>query len=93
MKKLIMLAMVIGLMVSSIAYAESESCPNGIVSTGDSLDRVLSKCGEPTRSYNLVNRFGSIVGQELIYDFGSSQQIRHFRFRNGTLFSISTEGR
>ncbi len=91
MKKIILVLILISL--SGVVWADSERCPGGIVSTGDSLDRVLDKCGQPIRSYNLVNGYGVIVGQKLIYDFGGTRFLRHFIFRGGRLYSIREESR
>jgi len=94
MKKILLLAMVIGVLIAfGIAFADSERCDGGIVSTGDPIDKVLEKCGNPKRAYDLLNGYGIIVGQELVYDFGPNQMIRYFRFRNGRLAVIRTDSR
>jgi hypothetical protein len=51
------------------------------------MDRVLSRCGDPSRRqvYVLRNRHTITELQVWIYDLGPSTFLRYLRFYNGTL--------
>ena len=60
-------------------------CSGGTVKIGDTKDEVLNKCDEPT---NKTNR----GGEKWIYDFGSSEFVRHITFIDDKVHRIQTGG-
>ena len=50
------------------------------ISYGDSMDEVVAKCGQPAKIIGYYNVFNVLVGQEFMYNLGSSQAPRYFYF-------------
>lgn len=79
-------------------YASTVRCGTEIVSTGDSIDQVLAKCGKPARREawgpalrnNGVPKNGAVSEETLVYgpDGGA---YRYFRFIEGELVEVRTE--
>jgi Protein of unknown function (DUF2845) len=89
-----------------LALADTMRCGSALVSEGDTMEKVLTHCGEPqARSRTWIRRqprfeFG---GQEIpfagtedvpvdlwTYDFGASRLMRRVRFVAGKVQSIQT---
>lgn len=106
MKKISVVAVAVTLLLSAIpAFADNFRCPNGrIVSTGDSISIVASKCDPPAGIFKReepmeVDVEGSKKGskvvyievQEWLYDKGSTL-LHTLIFRNGILSEVRTGG-
>ncbi len=100
MKKEIVFALASVLILSTSAFSDNFRCPNGnIVSTGDRLVIVATKCDPPTGK---SSRMQSEAGQqgatilnnieEWVYNEGTHRLVHILTFRNGVLESVSTEG-
>jgi len=88
-------AMVLVLLISATAAADSFRCPNSnIVSTGDMIGEVLAKCDPPayvTRRYDQRgSRFGyrTIEVEEWTYNPGSFSFMYFLTFENGVLVRV-----
>jgi hypothetical protein len=89
-----------------MAHADSMRCGSRIVKDGDTIDKVLAVCGEPTTGqrtwiqrapqYVLGGQWYSFPGTEdvpvdlWIYDFGPNKLMRRVRFVAGQVVSIVT---
>jgi hypothetical protein len=94
------------LLAASPARADSMRCGSRLISDGDSIEKVLHHCGEPTYKYRtwIVRQpqfeFGNdeiaFPGREDVpvdywtYDLGPNQLMRKLRFVAGELQSIET---
>ena len=85
----------------SNVYADSFSCPGGIVSTDDSSFDVMAKCGAPdfrdSHQEEVVQRFDVDTKQkvyinveEWTYNLGTSQFTRIIILKNGRIAEIRT---
>ena len=100
-----LLGLAIGLL-PGVAAADTMRCGSALISEGDTIEKVLARCGEPReRTRTWIQRpprfeFG---GQEIpfegtedvpvdlwTYDFGSSRLMRRVRFVAGRVQSIVT---
>ena len=87
-------------LLSSTAHADNFRCPNGsIVSTGDSISVVATKCDPPslvTRREETVesehHKTTYIEVQEWFYNEGPDRLTHTLVFRNGTLDSVASGG-
>jgi hypothetical protein len=53
-----------------VVLAESFRCTDSnLVSSGDSMERVLKHCGPPSETYDLLNAFNQVIGKRLVYRF------------------------
>lgn len=89
MKKLFLLVIVLGLLVSASVWAgDCERCGSRIVCPGLTKWEVIQLCGKPDYSekYFITN------GEKFIYNNGSSSFVRIFEFQEGVLLNISTGG-
>jgi hypothetical protein len=79
------------------------TCPDGIVSLGDTIAQVHIKCGDPTiwdqRIEETNHRddegqwyHSSKTIDEWTYDFGSNRLIQTLIFKNGDLIKVTTGG-
>jgi hypothetical protein len=76
------------LLVSPSARADSGQCADGtLVETGDSMEHVLAKCGEPVR--RVVRDEAS---EDWVYDPGWGSCKRVLRFHFGVLEAIRVRG-
>jgi len=50
------------------AAADTHTCGQRVVSVGDSIAALRSRCGEPDRIVQLVNIYGAGIGQRWEYD-------------------------
>jgi len=88
------------LLAASAAYADNFRCPNGsIVSTGDSISVVATKCDTATfvtrREEPMENNRGKTVyleAQEWTYNEGPDRLLHILIFRNGILDSVQSGG-
>ena len=94
------------LLLPAAASADTMRCGSQLISEGDSIDKVLTLCGEPVqRSRTWITRqprfeFGGrdvpFPGSEDVpvdlwtYDFGSSRLMRRVRMVAGKVESIET---
>jgi hypothetical protein len=90
-----------GLLLLAAAKAGAQMyCEGRLVGIGDSEERVLELCGEPTRrevrSRGLDVEDGvelqQIPTEEWTYDLGPDEFVRHLLFENGTLEQIRQGG-
>jgi len=88
------------------ASADTLRCGSKLISEGDSIEKVIQYCGEPTatkRTWSTRQPRFEHGGQEIpfegtedvpvdlwTYDFGSSKLIRRIRFVAGKVESIET---
>ena len=88
MKKLLLLAMMIGLLVIQTAWAEDcDRCGSQLVCVGDTKFAFMAKCGEP----DYVERFGKFNwywSEKLYYNSGNGSFIRVYTFQGGKLTNI-----
>lgn len=80
MKKLFLLVIVLGLLVSASVWAgDCERCGSRIVCPGLTKWEVIQLCGKPDYSekYFITN------GEKFIYNNGSSSFVRIFEFQEG----------
>jgi len=87
------------LLTASAAYADTFRCPNGsIVSTGDNIAVVATKCDSPTfvsRRDEPVSHGGRTVYievQEWTYNEGPDRLLHTLVFRNGILREVQSGG-
>lgn len=95
------------LLVASLpAAADSMRCGSRLVSEGDSIDKVLALCGEPTSRQRtwIIRQPRFVLGSHEVpfpgredvpvdlwtYDLGPNKLVRRMRFIDGTLTSIET---
>jgi hypothetical protein len=101
-------ALIVGsaLLISCAASADTLRCGNRLIGEGDSIDKVLQYCGEPTatkRTWITRQPRFEYGGQEIpfegsedvpvdlwTYDFGSNKLMRRIRFVAGKVESIET---
>lgn len=84
----------------AVANADNFRCPNdNIVSTGDRISVVASKCDAPTlvsrREEPKIGEYGRTVYieiQEWTYNGGPDTLIHILTFRNGVLVEVQTGG-
>jgi hypothetical protein len=85
------------LTVSGSAYAESAQCRDGVLAvTGDRIDEVFAKCGNPTwaRFYpGTKGRYGRLPVEIWTYDLGEGTFLRVLRFVDGVLEQIDVVSR
>ena len=86
-------------LTASVAYADNFRCPNGsIVSTGDSMAVVATKCDSPsfvTQRDEPVSRGGRTVYievQEWTFNEGPDRLLHTLVFRNGILEAVQSGG-
>ncbi len=83
------------------ASASSISCPGGIVSTGDSVVDLITKCGQPAWKESHQEEFTDRLAPDLrqrtyvtveqwTYDFGPQQLLRIVTIKNGVVAGIRT---
>ncbi|MFO1406153.1 MAG: DUF2845 domain-containing protein [Steroidobacteraceae bacterium] len=91
------------------ATADTLRCGSRIIKDGDTQEKVLAVCGEPTArqrtwierapQYELSGQWYSYPGTEFVpvdlwtYDFGPNRLVQRVRFVDGRLDSIETLGR
>ncbi len=96
----------LGLLLSSGASADSLRCGSKLIGEGDSIDKVLQYCGDPTetkRTWITRQPRFEYGGQEIpfegredvpvdlwTYDFGPNKLMRRIRFIAGKVDSIET---
>jgi hypothetical protein len=89
-----------------LAQADSMRCGSRIVKDGDTIEKVLAVCGEPTTEertwiqrapqYELGDQWYSFPGTEDVpvdlwtYDFGPNKLVRRVRFVAGRVQSVVT---
>ena len=94
------------LLISSAAAADTLRCGSKLISEGDTIDKVLQYCGEPTetkRTWITRQPRFEYGGQEIpfegsedvpvdlwTYDFGPNKLMRRIRFVAGKVESIET---
>ena len=96
------------LVATGPAAADSMRCGSRLVSDGDSIEKVLALCGEPTskRRTWIIRQPRFVVGSQeypfpgeedvpvdlWTYDLGPNKLMRRLRFIAGTLTSVETLG-
>ncbi len=89
------------LLLTELVHADNFRCPNGsIVSTGDSISVVTSKCDTPTsviRNQPAVqgtptNPVYFNVQEEWTYNEGPHRLVHYLIFSGGTLIDVRTGG-
>jgi hypothetical protein len=91
------------------AAADTLRCGSKIIKEGDTQDKVLSVCGDPSQKsrtwierapqYELGNQSYSYPGTEYVpvdlwtYDFGPNKLMQRVRFIDGLVVSIETLGK
>ena len=94
---------------AGVASADTLRCGSRIIKEGDTQDKVVSVCGEPTQQsrtwierapqYELGGQWYSYPGTEFVpvdlwtYDFGPNKLMQRVRFVDGLVVSIETLGR
>ncbi len=85
-------------LISLDAYSATMRCPNGIVSTGDTLQIVFDKCGEPNsreRVNPAIDHYGHIVQGAAIIEHWTYQPTGgmsyYLRFVDGRLVQIRSQ--
>jgi hypothetical protein len=97
------------LLCAGAASADTLRCGSRIIKEGDTQDKVLSVCGEPTHQsrtwierapqYELGGQWYSYPGTEYVpvdlwtYDFGPNKLMQRVRFVAGLVDSIETLGK
>jgi hypothetical protein len=95
-----------GLLMASMATADSFRCGNKVITEGDLIEEVREYCGEPTetkRTWTSRQPRFEYGGQEIpfegfeyvpvdvwTYDFGPNKLVRRIRFVAGKVDSIET---
>lgn len=88
------------------AFADSMRCGSRIVKDGDTMEKVIDVCGEPSKQertwiqrmpqYQLGSQYYSFPGTEDVpvdlwtYDFGRNKLLQRVRFIDGIVVSIVT---
>jgi len=87
------------LLAASAAYADNFRCPNGsIVSTGDNIAVVATKCDAPSfvsrrdEPVSRGSRTAYIEVQEWTYNEGPDRLLHTLVFRNGILKEVQSNG-
>ncbi len=94
-------ALVVTILLYSTAFADSFSCPGGIISDGDKSSDVFAKCGPPdfrdSHQEEVSQRVDSdtkktiyIAVEEWTYNLGPNQLMRIVVLKNGTVAEIRT---
>ena len=90
MKKIILLAIVLGLFTSRNLLAQTgncDRCGSYIICEGITKWEVIDKCGEPDYHEQYAN------SEKFIYNDGSGSFIHILEFRDGTLINLSVGGK
>ncbi len=104
MRTILLFLLVPVLMISAVprgADASSISCPGGIVSSGDSVVDLITKCGQPawkeSHQEELTDRLAPdlrqrtyVTVEQWTYDLGPQQLLRIVTIRNGVVSGIHT---
>ena len=101
MKSLILIILLVIGLNPFQAYADSISCDEGIVSSGDTAVDLVMKCGQPewkdSRTEKIVDKSDKdikrktyITIEEWTYNFGPSRFLRIVTLRNGVITEIGT---
>jgi hypothetical protein len=104
----IALSFVVVLLIAHAASADSLRCGSRLISDGDTIEKVLQHCGNPTatkRTWITRQPRFEYGGQEIpfegtedvpvdlwTYDFGPNKLMRRIRFVAGKVQSIETLG-
>lgn len=92
------LVAVILALIPTLAFGQSISCGNKLVTEGMSQAKVAALCGQPAQvvhppAYDVVVPGASDVEEEIwIYNFGPNKLMQRVRFRNGIVANIGSVG-